>query len=381
MNRGTNSFLKPISAEAMSKHGYNAHGVIMDELHTQKDSELLDVLMTSQGARRQPITVMMTTADYVRESICNEKYQYAKSILEGTNLDDNAFLPCIYEADIDDDWTSPEVWAKANPNFGVSVKHEFLERESMKAKQSNAYQNTFMRLFLNIQTQQDVRFLMLDQWRACKGDKKPEILKGKRCFGGLDLASTSDLCSLALYFPDEKACLSFNWVPELTAKGRREKNKIGYLKWAGEGFLELTEGNVADYDHLRNRINEIGAIYNIEEIAIDRWNSTQLQIQLMGDGFDVVPFGQGFASMTAPTKELERMVRSGELIHFGNPVLDWCASNVAVEIDSAGNLKPSKKKSTEKIDAIVSLVMAIGRAMNDEGPKKSVYETRGIMVI
>ena len=366
----TGSVLKVISAEAYSKHGINAHGIIVDELHAQPDRELVDVLMTSTGARRQPLVIYITTADFDRPSICNEKYDYAVKVRDGI-IEDPAFLPVIYEAKQDDDWTDPEVWAKANPNLGISVSMEYMERECRRARETPSYENTFKRLHLNMKTQQDVRWLSMEAWDACGKLKFEESsLEGERCFAGLDLSTTTDISALVLVFPREDgqvAVIPRFWIPAESAEKRERRDRVPYTTWARQGYIEMTGGNVVDYDTIRLRINELKERFRIAEIAIDPWNATQLSVQLQGDGFEVVTFGQGFKDMTAPSKELEKLVMSDKLRHGGHPVLRWMASNVAVETDAAGNLKPSKKKSTERIDGIVAAVMGLGKALLDEG--------------
>jgi len=364
---------KAISADANTKHGYNTHFAVIDELHAQPNADLVDVLLTSTGSRSQPMIVHITTSDFERPSVCNRKHDYASKVRDGI-IEDRAFLPVIYEASIDDDWTDPEIWAKANPNLGVSVSPEYLERECKRAQESPAYENTFKRLHLNIRTEQDVRWLQMDKWDECAG--AIEDVDGQECYAGLDLASTTDIAALEFYFPHNGATVSRYWIPEESAHTRERRDRVPYLTWAREGLIKLTPGNVIDYDVIREDIRELGTQFNIREIAIDRWNSTQLTTQLAGDGFEMVPFGQGFASMSAPTKELEKLVLGGKIAHGGNPVLRWMASNVSVEMDAAGNLKPSKKKSTEKIDGIVALVMAIGRAISSDGSRQgSIYNT------
>ncbi len=379
------STYRVISSDAYSSHGYNTHAAVVDELHTQANRDLVDALMTSTGAREQPLVVYITTSDFEREgSICNEKHAYACQVRDGI-ITDRSFLPVIYEASRDDDWTDPKVWAKANPNMGVSVSREYLERECKRAQDLPTYENTFKRLHLNIRTEQDIRWLSMDQWDAGDGAVDPASLEGAMCFAGLDLATTTDVAALVLLFPGDDGTfdvLPYFWAPKDGATKRQKRDRVPYLTWARQGFLELTDGNVVDYDVIRKRVKELSETYNIRELAIDRWNSTQLQTQLMGDGLEVVKFGQGFASMTAPSKELEKLVLGCKLRHGGNPVLRWMASNVSVEQDAAGNLKPSKKKSTEKIDGIVSLVMALGRALESDGNDgKSVYEDRGVLMV
>ena len=380
----TGSVLKVVSAEAYTKHGVNAHGVIIDELHAQPNRELVDVLTTSTGARRQPLIIYITTADFDRESICNEKYDYACKVRDGI-ITDPAFLPVIYEAKRDDDWTSPAVWARANPNLGVSVSREYLERECKRAQETPTYENTFKRLHLNLRTQQDVRWLSIETWDACGDEPVDEsALVGQACFAGLDLSTTTDVSALSLVFPDSDgtvAVVSRFWIPGDNAEKRERRDRVPYQTWCRQGLIDMTPGNVIDYDRIRSAINELGRRFDIREIAIDPWNSTQLALQLQGDGFEVVTFGQGFRDMTAPTKELEKLVMSGKLHHGGHPVLRWMASNVAVETDAAGNLKPSKKKSTERIDGIVATIMALGRSLVAENKGPSVYEERGLIYI
>lgn len=376
--KGEASSYKPLSAEAFSKHGYNVHFVLSDELHAQPNRELIDVLETGMAARSQPLMIHITTADFAGDSICNEVHAYAIQVRDGI-IEDDSFLPVLYEALPDDDWTDPKIWAKANPNLGVSVTEDYLRRKCEKAKTSPSFENTFRRLHLNVCTEQDVRWLPMDKWDACDGDLDLDKLLGQPCYAGLDLASTIDIAAFVLIFPEaNNAVLPFFWIPAETAPIRERRDRVPYATWARQGLIETTDGNVIDYDVIRRQINEIGEKYNIVDIAVDRWNAQQIITQLDGDGFNVVPFGQGYKSMTAPSKELERLVLSCNLRHGGNPVLRWMASNVSAEIDAAGNIKPSKKKSKEKIDGIVGLVMAIGRTLLSEGAEESVYETRGV---
>ncbi len=376
-----NGSYKAISAEANTKHGYNTHLAIIDELHAQPNRDLVDVLMTSTGARRQPLIIHITTSDYDRESICNEKYDYASKVRDGI-FEDRSFLPVIYEASRDDDWTDPNVWARANPNLDVSISQEYLDRECRRAQESPTYENVFKRLHLNIRTEQDVRWLQMPKWDACAGEVDPKVLEGQICYAGVDLSSTTDVTALVLAFPGEDgryALLPFFWVPGENAHKRERADKVPYVTWARQGLVTLTDGNVVDYDRIRTTFGELNTKYNIKQIAIDRWCATHLITQLQGDGFDVVPFGQGYASMSAPTKEFEKLVLGGQLSHGGNPVLRAMASNVTVEQDAAGNLKPSKAKSTERIDGIVASIMALGVSMAAEVTCPSVYETRGVL--
>lgn len=375
------SSYKAISAEANTKHGYNSHFIVVDELHAQPDRELVDVLATSTGARRQPMIVHITTAGYDRHSICYEKYDYACKVRDGV-IPDPYFLPVIYEALAEDDWTKEATWYKANPNLGISVSLEYMQRECQRAQDSPAYENTFRRLHLNQWTEQDVRWLSMEKWDACNGAHRD--LDGRECFVGLDLSSTTDLTALVAVFPDAdgtRDVLARFYVPEEKAHERELRDRVPYVLWGKQAHLTATPGNVVDYEYIRRDLAELSKRYRIRKVSIDPWNATQLAVQLGQDGFDVEECRQGYATLSAPSKQVDAMVASGKYRHAGHPVLRWCASNVAVEQDAAGNIKPSKKKSTERIDGIVALVMAEGQAMVAEPTTTSVYETRGMIAL
>ncbi len=374
------AWLKALSADVPTKEGVNWHFLEFDELHAQQSRALWDTLAYGGAARRQPLMLSISTAGYDRDSIGYEQYRYAKDVLAGLILD-TSFFAYIAEAEEGDDWKDPAIWKQANPSLGITIKETELAESCREAQASPAKENAFRRYRLNQWTEQDVRWLSLDRWDACGIDSPSEwlshvaeALDGRECYAGLDLASTTDIAALVLLFPDGDSydVLPYFWVPEQASKERERRNRVRLTEWIRSGLIEQTPGDVIDYDRIRTKIGEIGQKVRIREIAIDRWNSTQLATQLQGDGFEVIGFGQGFASMTAPTKELEALVLSGRIRHGGNAVLRWMAGNVSVEQDAAGNLKPSKKKSTEKIDGIVALVMALGRAMVTE---PEVYPT------
>jgi phage terminase large subunit-like protein len=373
----TGSSYKVLSSDAYTKHGLSAHGIVIDEVHALPNRELWDVLTTSTGARRQPLTVAITTAGYDRHSLCYELYDYAVKVRDGIIVDD-AFLPVIFEADKDDDWTLPATWRKAHPGLGVSVKEEYFAAECAKAQQLPGYENTFKRLLLNIWTEQNTRWLPMETWDQCN-EEMPD-LAGRLCFAGLDLATTTDIAALVLAFPigGKVHLLPFFFVPEEGIKRRSDRDRVPYVDWVRQGHIIATEGNVIDYDVIRAKVNALSEKYQIKEIAIDRWNATQLSTQLTGDGFEMIGFGQGFASMSGPTKELERRVISKEVNHAGNPVLRWMASNVSIKQDPAGNMKPDKGRSTERIDGIVAALMALGRCMASDHERGSAYDHEGI---
>jgi phage terminase large subunit-like protein len=386
------SSMKVISSDARRQHGFNGHFAAVDELHTQNDSELVDVIETSMASlnRKQPLVAWLTTADYMRISPCNSKYDYACKVRDGV-VGDARFLPVIYEAGREDDWTDEATWRAANPNLDVSVSMDYLRRECIKAQEDPTRENTFRRLHLNQRTENDVRMIPLTVWDENSGlggdtprewrDRMERELAGAECVGGLDLAATSDISAFVLDFRrgDEVILVPWFWIPEDTAREREKRDRVPYLTWIREGWISTTHGNVTDFDVLRRDITEIGERFNVAELAFDRWGAAQIQTQLEGDGFTVVQFGQGYASMSPATKEFNRLWTGRRIVHGANPVLRWMAGNTAAEIDAAGNIKPSKKKSTERIDGIVASIMAVGRRCVMAESRPSVYETRGVI--
>ena len=362
----TGSFLRSIPAEAANSHAFNAHQVFFDELHTQKNRDLYDVLKSSMGARRQPLFVSMSTAGFDRHSICYEVWNMARQIRDG-QLDNPHFLPCIYELGDGEPWDDETTWHKCNPNLGVSISLDFLREECQRAKDSPAYENTFRNLYLNQWVEQAVRWISMDKWRT--GYAPLPDLTGQPCWIGIDLSTTRDITALVAAFPSEDGgfyLLCRFWVPAENGRKRERMDNVPYMQWAAKGFVELTTGDSIDQGAIRKAVNELADDYSIQEVAIDPWNGAPLIQALQGDGFNVVEHRQGFASMAGPTKEFDRLVVAEKIQHGGHPVLTWMAGNVAVEIDAAENMKPSKKKSTERIDGIVAAVMAIGRASTAE---------------
>jgi phage terminase large subunit-like protein len=379
----TGSAYHVLSADAPTKHGKNAHGVLFDELHAQPNRELYDVMKTSQGSRRQPMFLMFTTAGYDKKSVCYEEYEYACKVRDGI-IEDDTYLPVIFEADKDADWTDESVWRAASPNLGISPKLEYLQDECNRAKESVAYQNTFRMLYLNQWMEQSMRWIDITQWDACDGHFNPDELLGRPCIAGLDLASTTDIAALALLFPPDDMDGVYRvlwrfWIPEENMIKRSKKDRVPYVDWHKQGLIFATEGNVIDQNFIKQQLIEDCEKYQVAEIAYDRWNSTKLITELIDEGLTMVPFGQGFASMAAPTKEWEKLILGRRIAHNGNPVARWMMSNVAVRLDPAANMKPDKAKSSEKIDGIVAAIMALGRAMVSE-ESGSVYDDPNVEV-
>lgn len=383
----TNSFYQVLSAEAYSKHGFNIHGVVYDELHSAPDRKLFDVMTKGSGdARTQPLFFFITTAGTDTNSICYETHQKAKDILEGRKVDPT-FYPVIYGADDGDDWTDPEVWKKANPSLDITVGIDKVEAACESAKQNPAEENSFRQLRLNQWVKQAVRWMPMDKWDACAFKVTEEGLEGRVCYGGLDLSSTTDITAFVLVFPpvdedDKYIVLPYFWIPEETIDLRVRRDHVPYDVWEKQGFLKTTEGNVVHYGYIEKFIESLGERYNIREIAFDRWGAVQMVQNLEGMGFTIVPFGQGFKDMSPPTKELMKLTLEQKIAHGGHSVLRWMMDNIFIRTDPAGNIKADKEKSTEKIDGAVATIMALDRAIRcGNDTSASVYDDRGLFII
>lgn len=383
----TNSSYQVLSADVANKHGFNTHGVIFDELHTQPNRKLFDVMLQGSGdARMQPLYFLITTAGNDINSICYEVHQKAIDIAEGRKVDPT-FYSVIYGAAEDEDWTDPEVWKKANPSLGITVGIDKVQAACESAQQNPGEENAFRQLRLNQWVKQSVRWMPMDKWDACAFPVSEDDLEGRICYGGLDLSSTTDITAFVLVFPpldeeDKYYILPYFWIPEETLDLRVRRDHVPYDLWERQGTLMTTEGNVVHYGYIEKFIERLGEKFNIREIAFDRWGAVQMVQNLEGMGFTVVPFGQGFKDMSPPTKELMKLVLEEKIAHGGHPVLRWMMDNIFIRTDPAGNIKADKEKSTEKIDGAIATIMGLDRAIrcgNDTGA--SVYDSRGLLFI
>jgi phage terminase large subunit-like protein len=371
---------KPLSSNPGSKHGFSPTGAVADEIHEWPNGDLAQVVRDGMAARRQPMEVYLTTAGQHGRGFGWEMHDYALKVRDGI-VNDPSFLPVIFAADAEDDWTDPAVWAKANPGLGVSPKLGFLESQCARAKDSPRLENNFRRFHLNQWTEQIERWLPMDKWdlgaRETGWKDLRHAMVGRPCYAGLDLSTTTDLTAFVLVFPPEEetgpwTLVPWLWCPQNAIEVRARRDRAPYPAWVAQGILTATPGDEVDYARIRRTINELGEVYDIQEIPVDRWNAAQLIQQLGGeDGFTTFPFGQGYASMSAPSKEFERLVIGEHIEHGGHPALRWMASNVAIDEDAAGNIKPSKAKSSERIDGIVAAIMGVGRGMVAE-PKNGI---------
>lgn len=390
----THSVYRALSADVPTKEGLNIHCLIFDELHAQKTRALWDTLRYGGAARVQPMQLAITTAGYERTSICWEQHDYARKVLKGTVVD-SAFFALIYSTNWENaesrnageqeiPWTDRRAWFMANPSLGATISEDDFAQEVQEAMESPAKQNTFKRYRLNIWTRSETRWIPPEVWNRCDGGIVLESLVGRRCWAGLDLSSTTDLTSLSLVFePGEDGvydALSWSWCPEDTLTARVKRDRVPYDLWAEQGYLIPTSGNVVDYAFVMAKINALKDEYDLRLLGFDRWGSTQITVALEENGLQVLPVGQGFKDMSPPTKELERLVLGRMLRHGGNPLLTWAMDNVVIVSDPAENIKPSKEKSTERIDPVVSLIISVA-AMQRDIEEECPYSSRGIVVL
>mgnify|MGYP002114033468 FL=1 len=377
-------FYQVLSAETGTKHGLNVSGLVFDEIHAQPNRKLYDVLTKGSGdAREQPLFFIITTAGNDKNSICYELHTKALDLMQGRKKD-YTFYPVVYGLEADEDWTDEANWYKANPSLGYTIKIERVREAYQNAIENPAEENVFKQLRLNIWTSASIRWIPEQVYDKGNIPIDLDSLRGRMCYGGLDLSSTSDITALVLAFPprndDEKyILLPFFWLPEDTLELRCRRDHVLYDVWQKQGFIQTTEGNVIHYGFIEKFIEHLGETYNIREIAYDRWNATQMVQNLEDMGFTMVPFGQGFKDMSPPSKELFKLLMEGNIIHGGNPVLKWMAGNVVMRQDPAGNIKPDKEKSVEKIDGIVASIMALDRCIRNGTGSGSVYDERGVI--
>ena len=376
-----------LSADVGNKHGFSVSGLVFDEIHNQPNRNLYDVLTKgSSDARANPLHFIITTAGNDRNSIAFELHTKALDILNGRR-EDPTFYPVVYGLADDEDWTDEKNWYKVNPSLGYTVEIDRLRDAFREAQQNPADEVTFRWLRLNQWVSSTVAWIP-DQIYALGNEAiDMESLKGRECYGGLDLSSSGDITAFVLVFPphngkEKYVILPFFWVPQDTIPLRVRRTSVPYDKWQAQGYLMATEGNVIHYGFIEKFIDDLGKIYNIKEIAYDRWGAVEMTQALEGMGFTVVPFGQGFSSMSPPTKRFYELLTVGKMVHGAHPVLRWMAGNVVVDTDPAGNIKVTKRRSPDKVDGIVAAIMALDRCIRHEENTGSVYDDpdRGLFV-
>lgn len=384
VNYSNAGFYQVLSAETGTKHGLNVSGLVFDEIHAQPNRHLYDVLTKGSGdAREQPLFFIITTAGTDRNSICYELHTKALDILNGRKKD-TSFYPVVYGLSDEDDWNDEANWRRANPSLGHTIGIDRVREAYQQALDNPAEENVFKQLRLNMWTSSSVAWIPEHVYAKGNDPIQYESLKGRSCYAGLDLSSTSDITALVLVFPprfeeENYIVLPYFWLPEDTLELRCRRDHVLYDVWERQGYIKTTEGNVVHYGFIEKFIEELSEIYHIKEIAYDRWNATQMVQNLEGMGLTMVPFGQGYKDMSPPSKELYKLMMEGKIQHGGHPVLKWMGQNVVMRQDPAGNIKPDKEKSVEKIDGIVALIMGLDRCIRHQIDEGSVYDERGIL--
>lgn len=388
-----NAFYKVVSADANVQHGGMTYAALIDEVHAHPNADLIDVFVTSTVgmSNEKPLIIYITTADYMKESVCNEKYDYSVNVRDGINPDPH-WLPAIYEVPVEmleedpECWKRPEVWRLANPNLGVSVSEEKLQELCNQAQQILRFENEFKRLHCNVRTQTNVKWLGLEVWNRNSKAFTEEDLQGRRCWGGLDLSSNKDLTALVwLFEPDEDGIcpvLPRFWIPEEDMRERENRDKVPYSTWVKQGHMFTTPGYDIKYPFVKAQFLKDLETFNVQRSASDTWNLKYLRKDF--DDIDeehLVPYAQTALNISPPMKAVESMFVRGELAHNDHPVLRWNFTNVSVKVDENENMRPDKKKATGRIDGIVALIMAKGTQMLEEVDPPSVYESRGLLAL
>jgi phage terminase large subunit-like protein len=407
MCEAMNSKFEPLGADSNTLDGLNPHGNIVDELHAHKDRGVWDVLDSAMGARRQPLTIAITTAGvYDPESIGWEMHEYAQKILDQI-IEDDSFFAFIASADEGEETerllkTNPgyyfteEALKKANPNYGTSAKADYLQRQAKKARQLPGFLTEYLTKHVNVWARAAKRWLSMEKWSQCEDApglnaralalEREQTLLGKDCYGGLDLSSKLDLTAFVLVFPGTAEVLDVIcrfWLPEETVKLYAEKGQRHYEKWVEQGWLTTTPGNTIDYDFIRAEVNALAKKHKLIQLAYDPWGAQRISTQLLADALPAVECGQGYKSLSEPSKDLEARVVDGKVRHANNPILRFCASNAIITTDAAGNVKPDKSRSRDRIDGIMAMVMALSRFIVAKPPENEApyIVRRGLVVL
>jgi len=375
--------MKPLSSDYGTHDGLNPSCGIIDEFHAHRDSGMFDVIKSAFGARRQPLMFIITTAGFNKSGVCYAYRENVIKVLREVNEDDTLF-GIIYTLDTNEEWDDPRMWIKSNPNLGVSLSADYLADQVRDARNRPEAVRNVMTKNLNLWVDAERTWILDDAWQKCVGTISPDELRGCACWGGLDLSNISDITAYVLLFHenDRFQLMPYFWIPEEKMLEKIRRENINYDRWVADGYVTVTPGNVIDYDFVKADILRRTAEYDLRSSAYDRWNASQTIIDLQNEGMTCNPFGQGYGSMSAPTREFEKLVLTGRIEHFGNPVLRWMLASTVVKSDPAGNIKPDKERSTQKIDGIVASIMALGEWMTAQAAdERNPYENRGLLTL
>ena len=390
LRKDEGSTLQPLSSDANNLDGLNVHCGILDELHAHPNSSLWDILENGTGARRQPLIIAITTAGTNVQSYCYELRSYCIKVIQGL-LENDTMFSVIYSAEEytksdPDAWKNASTWQAANPNYGISNDESYFQTQIQKASSITSSKVSFTTKNLNIwHNGGSDSAIPHENWILNTGTFS-SALEGRRCWVGLDLSSTTDLTSVAYIFDpvddDEIVDIKWSyWLPRENLIKASDRDKVDYAAWEAQGWLNTTPGNMIDYAFILDSIGKSKSIYNIVDLGFDRWGAAQVSNQISDIGIEVIPIGQGFASMSSPSKEFERLIFSGKIRSNGDPVIAWMVSNLSWKYDPAGNIKPDKSANNKKIDGVVAAIMGIDRFTRSKNVKPSIYNSRGIRTL
>ncbi len=370
--KGGDSVIKALGADSDTEDGLNPLMAVIDEYHAHKNADMVNVLESGMGAREQPLIEIITTAGTDQYSPCyQEERDLAVRVLEGEESD--SYFAIIFTLDEEDDWTDPNVWIKANPNLGVSVSVDYLEKRIQMALASPRKQNDVKTKNLNIWCSASTAWITSEMWDACGGKVNPEDLFGRPCFAAIDLANTTDLSAICFLFPpinDEKKyqLLMKYYLPENVIDEKSKTDKVPYALWRDQGWVTATPGDIIDQDFIEEDVRNFCNLFQVQQIGYDAWNASQIVTHLTSEGISMVPLRQGFATMSPFSKNFEYIIAKKLLNHGNNPVLAWNNHCTEVEFSAEGNIKPKKpdkRKSGKRIDGIIATIMALGIAMGE----------------
>lgn len=378
----TGSVYQAMSSDARKAHGLSPSFVICDELAQWKNRELYDNLVTGTGARAEPLVVVIGTQAKDDQHLMSELVDYGQKVIDG-EVDDPTFSATIYRAPEDADPWALETWEACNPALGDFRSLEEMETFAEQAQRIPAREAVFRNLYLNQRVDSEVRFIAAADWQRCAGEIDPVSLYGKPCYVGLDLSSTRDLTAAVAFFPDGGEVVPFFFVPGDNMREREDTDRVPYVTWQKEGLLTATRGRAVDKKAVAQRLAQLCADYDVKAVAYDRWRMEDLKRILDDEGINLplVGFGQGFQSMSPALDAMETLVLDGKLNHGGHPVLTWNCSNCVVDTDPAGNRKLSKKRSREKIDGMVALIMAIGVWSSEQKQEEIIINDNTLFVV
>jgi phage terminase large subunit-like protein len=374
---GTATLFRPLASNEHNLDGLKPNLIVVDELHAHRSKGPWNKCKTAQGKKPGSMILAITTAGFDRHSVCYEQRTYSEKVLDGI-FEDDSYFAWICALDPEDDPFDSLNWYKSNPNLGISIELQTLVDAAKQAQVIPSEYNDFLRLRCNIWTESSVRWMPMDMWDLCNESYDMSLLKGRPCFGGMDLSTISDVSAFVQIFPpwgdDNKwRVLPHFFMPGDNIQERVKRDRVPYDAWKREGLFQVTPGNVIDFDFIRDYVGKLADEYDFVEIAFDPWNSHQIVQQLTSDGLTMVPVRQGYISLNSPTKLLMEKVLRQEISHSDNPVLRWMVSNTVVELDPTGSIKPSKNKSSEKIDGVVAMIMALARGAVTPIKKKTTW--------